>query len=234
MLVTEIWRYPIKSVGGEQLMTATVGTRGIDGDRGWGIRDAASGNHLTARREPRLLLATAAVVGDDVVMTLPDGTETNDDATLSSWLGADVNLERATEETSAIFENPLDWENEGDWMSWNGPSGSFHDSGRTMVSLCGVDTARDWDLRRFRQNIWVSGGGEVDLLDSSIRIGSARFDITKRIARCVMVTRPQPGIDRDLSVLRTISDEMDSMLGVGAMVPTPGEIAVGDEVTLSS
>ena len=233
MQITQLWRYPVKSVGGEQLQSAVVDSHGIVGDRGWGLLDLTTDKTLTARREPTLLLASAAVVDDDVVVTLPNGTETNDDAVLSSWLGKDVSLRAATPETSATFENPLDWERESDWMAWDGPVGSFHDSGRTMVSLCCEDTARHWDLRRFRQNVWLIGGDETSLVGSSVGVGSVTMQITKRIARCVMVTRPQPGIERDLAVLRTITDEMDSMLGVGATIDNAGQIAVGDQLRLN-
>lgn len=53
----------------------------------------------------------------------------------------------------------------------------------------------------------------------------------KRIDRCVMVTRTQPGgIDRDLGVLPTVLSECEGFLGVGALVACPGEVQVGDEV----
>jgi uncharacterized protein YcbX len=33
--VTEIWRYPVKSMGGETIDAATVGERGLPGFRSW-------------------------------------------------------------------------------------------------------------------------------------------------------------------------------------------------------
>ena len=50
------------------------------------------------------------------------------------------------------------------------------------------------------------------------------------IDRCVMVTRPQPGLDRDLQVLRTINRDRGSMLCVGATVDEGGTVAVGDTI----
>jgi uncharacterized protein len=47
-----------------------------------------------------------------------------------------------------------------------------------------------------------------------------------------MTTRPQPGgIERDLSVLRTIARDRDACLAIGAVVETPGDIRVGDVLT---
>ena len=44
-----------------------------------------------------------------------------------------------------------------------------------------------------------------------------------------MTTRAQPGgIERDLSVLRTIARERDARLAVGALVARPGRASVGD------
>ena len=41
--VIEIWRYPVKSMGGEQLDRCVVGERGLPGDRGWALRDEVAG-----------------------------------------------------------------------------------------------------------------------------------------------------------------------------------------------
>ena len=60
MRVLELWRYPIKSIGGERLDVAEVAEFGIVGDRGWGLVDEETGNVLTARRAPTLLMATCA------------------------------------------------------------------------------------------------------------------------------------------------------------------------------
>ena len=96
MLVAEIWRYPVKSLQGEQLGTATIGPAGLDGDREWGLLDPATGYVLTARREPQLLFASARLVDGAPVLTFDDGTVAADDAALSAWLGRPVQLVRAT------------------------------------------------------------------------------------------------------------------------------------------
>ena len=52
----------------------------------------------------------------------------------------------------------------------------------------------------------------------------------KPIERCVMVARAQPGIEKDLSVLKQVIREHDNKLGIGAVIAAPGRIAVGDEI----
>jgi hypothetical protein len=45
-----------------------------------------------------------------------------------------------------------------------------------------------------------------------------------------MVSRPQPGIERNLQVLKTINAERSTFLAIGCLVAEPGAIALGDEV----
>ncbi len=233
-VVSGLWRYPVKSMQGEALTHAAVGPAGIMGDRQWALVDLDTGLALTARRQPELLYASAALVGDDVLITLPDGSTTSDDAALSAWLGHPVALTRADAVDHGTYEIALDFENEStaEWFQWEGPTNSFHDSTRTQVSIIGAGTLGDWDVRRFRPNVVVDGSEEDGWVDTSVAVGSTRLDIVKLIDRCVITTRPQPGgIDRDLDVLRTVNRDRAGNLGVGAMVATPGQIAIGDEIT---
>lgn len=55
--VGELWRYPVKSMGGERIDTTTIDGNGVAGDRGWVIREGA--DNRTARQLPRLLQCAA-------------------------------------------------------------------------------------------------------------------------------------------------------------------------------
>ena len=229
MHVEEIWRYPVKSMGGERVDAATVTALGIPGDRGWGLADDRTGTVLTGRRAPALLTATAVVVDGRPVITTADGDELDDDRTLSDWLDRSVRLVAAAHE-GGTYENPLDPWDETDWVSWTGPPGAWHDSGRSRLSIVSRHSLGDWDVRRFRANIVVSGEGEDEIVGSRVALGDAVLDITKRISRCVMVTRPQPGLPRDLDVLKRVNDERDGCLSIGATVLREATIRVGDEL----
>lgn len=229
----EIWRFPIKSVGGERVDEAMVGPMGIEGDRGWGLVDLATGLTLTARREPQLLYASAAVVDGDVVVTLPTGEETADDAALSSWLERDVELRPAGPDDHGTFEISLAEDEKTDWVQWDGGPGSFHDSGARRITFVSEASMRSWDRRRFRLNVITDGdaGTEKAWFGQQVEAGECVVDVTRMVDRCVVVTRPQPdGIERDLSVLKTVHAELDGDLGVGGVIVTPGRIAVGDRV----
>ena len=91
--VAELWRYPVKSLGGERIDATGIGSRGVTGDRLWAVRDVERDVTVTARWVPVLLTATArypdpvppyAGPGNvpDVEITFPDGAvlSSRDDA----------------------------------------------------------------------------------------------------------------------------------------------------------
>jgi uncharacterized protein YcbX len=109
--VSALWRFPVKSMQGEQLSTADVTADGIPGDRAYALVDVESGKVISAKSArlfPNLLscraaFATAEVTGAEpppVVITLGDGaTVRSDDAdcddALSRFFGRKVRLSRA-------------------------------------------------------------------------------------------------------------------------------------------
>lgn len=233
MRVTELWRYPVKSMAGERLTSCEVQATGLDGDRRWGVVDVETGHVLTARREPRLLFAKARCRSvEEVEIVLPSGRPADDDA-LSDWLGRPVALRRAGA-TGGIYENVRNFESETEWVSWQGPPAAWHDAESARVSLVSTGTIGEWSSRRFRPNVLLAGHGEDELVGRNISLGSAVLEVTEPIRRCVMVTRPQPGLDADLDVLRTINRERNAVLAIGAVVRIPGTVAVGDAVAVHS
>ena len=224
---------------GERLDAADVEPHGLRGDRAYALFDTETGLGLTGRRVPQLLFAAAAYRDDGTVtITLPDGRTADDDLALSDWLGRPVTLRAAAEAGARVYENPADFEHDAGWGPFRGSTGAFHDSGQVNVSLLSLTTIAGWPRRRFRANVILDGGGEDALVGSRVSLGSADLDVRRRIERCVMVTRPQPGdiggsIEKDLDVLRTIHRERDSCLAIGATVATPGRFAVGDELRTS-
>ena len=233
MRVMELWRYPVKSLQGEQLDSVAVTGDGLEGDRRYAIYDVATGLGLTARRVPELRFASARLRDDGSVdITLPDGSHARDDDALSAWLGRRVTLRSHDAEVARQFESPdvdFEHEKERDWARYEGAPGAFHDSSGARVSLVSTATIGEWDRRRFRSNVLVEGHGEDSLVGSRVTLGGAVLEVGMRIERCVMTARPQPGgIERDLQVLRTIARERDACLAVGATVTQPGSVAVGD------
>jgi len=230
VLVREIWRYPVKSVGGERLESAELGERGITGDRMWGIRDIETGLVLTGRREPALLFLSARLGDDDrPEIRCDDGSLLADDTALSTWLGRPAELVSALDGPGR-FENPMNIDDETDWVEWDSAGITFHD-GFSTVSLVTTGSLGDWNPRRFRANLLVDGTLDDERsLTGDVRVGAAVVSIRRPIDRCIMVTRGQPGIRRDLEVLTTIVRERDNKLAVGGTVATPARVSEGDPV----
>ena len=106
--VRELWRFPVKSMGGERLDQVDVDARGVRGDRLWAVRDVERAVITSAKKLPVLLQCTARYLsppGPDrhpaaipaVAIDLPDGTTiTSDDpavdARLSALVGRKVSL----------------------------------------------------------------------------------------------------------------------------------------------
>jgi uncharacterized protein len=236
--VAELWRYPVKSLQGERLDGAEITEGGVAGDRRYAIYDVATGFGLTARRVPELLFASGRLRPDGgAEITLPDGSAATDDAALSAWLGREVTLRSAAATPDRRYENVVDFERErtSEWAAFEGADGSFHDMGIARVSLVSTETVGRWDRRRFRANVLLEGGGEDDLVGSTVVLGTAALAVSIRIPRCVMTTRAQPGgLEPDLDVLRTIAREREGCLAVGALVARPGTVRIGDPLEAAS
>ena len=223
--VAELWRYPVKSVGGERVETLDLEAGGVPVDRAWGLRDLGTGLVLTAKRCGQLLDARARVEGPGVVVELPDGTvgragEADLDAALSAWLDRPVAMESAQPGVRTDYDD-----------GFAGRPGTFHDS--SPLHLVTTATLDQDDPRRYRANVVVGADDEPFFEDawvgSSLAVGPARLAVSRRCGRCVMVTRPQPGIGQDRTRLTRLR-ERDSCFGVYASVETPGTLGVGDLV----
>jgi uncharacterized protein YcbX len=102
--VRELWRFPVKSMGGERLDQVEVGMNGFVGDRCWAVRNVETGEIHNAKRFPILMQCSASyrrppLAGQiaPVDVTLPDGTVVGSEspalsAQLSALLGRAVVL----------------------------------------------------------------------------------------------------------------------------------------------
>jgi MOSC domain-containing protein len=72
--VIDLYRYPVKSCRGDQLAAAPVEPWGLAGDRRWMIVDL-SGEVVTAREHPRLVLVTPFLFGGGIRLTGPGGPD---------------------------------------------------------------------------------------------------------------------------------------------------------------
>ena len=103
--VTQLLRYPVKSMGGHALDAAALNKKGIPGDRAWTLKDEERGGIKGGKRFPQLMgmraafvsEPTAAVSSPEVRITLNNGntissSDPNINAVLSEQVGAPVSL----------------------------------------------------------------------------------------------------------------------------------------------
>ncbi len=183
--VVSLWRYPVKSMQGEEVNEAAIAERGLLGDRAYALLDRATG-HIASAKHPRkwatLLACRAAFVEPPqpcaplppVSVTLPDGAAISSadpevDQVLSRVLGRDVTLlatapARPTREAN---RSPLDASDQEiileESMALAAPPGTFFDYAPVHIlattTLAGL---RDryphgrFEVRRFRPNIVVA------------------------------------------------------------------------------
>ncbi len=247
MLVAGLWRYPVKSLQGEPLDTADLTADGLLGDRQWGVLDRRTGRILTGRRRPELLTAAASYDGDQPAITLPDGLRAvgageQTDALLSDWLGSPVSLVASAgggRGRAEYFADATDDTSEA--IEFTMPEGRYVDAAPLLVlttaslrAAAALHPDGAWDARRFRPNVLIEtdddkeGWLEDGWVGRSVQSGTAAFVPSQPCIRCTMVTRPQPGLDADVDVFRTLARHHRGLFGVWADVLRPGRLAVGD------
>jgi MOSC domain-containing protein len=213
MHVQELWCYPVKSMRGEPLESAYVGTDGVLGDRLVHVREA-SGRVVTSRYRPQLLgfQGTLGADGEPLV----DG---------EPWRLPDV-LARVRAATSPDVELV---------RFWGEDHGQRHDVLPLTVLTDGMARAVAVDHRRFRPNIvigGVDGLAEASWPGSFLQIGELVIGIRNRRSRCVMTTFDPDTLDQDPSVLRRIAWEFGGTVALDCWVEVPGAVAVGNRVEL--
>ena len=250
MRVSELWRYPVKSLGGERLSEAVAAGDGFVGDRSWGILDVATGRILTGRREPRLLFGAATVTPEGAPRILLPGGEIvtglgpASDAALTAWLGKPVQLVAATESPAARAEYFADATNDAsDALEWTMPKDRFVDAMPLLVlTTAGLRAGKaaypdgDWSVVRFRPNIVVELDGEGWLEDAwcghVLRAGGIVLAPRQPCIRCTMVTRAQPSVGKDVDIYKTLARTHGATAGVWSAIVATGSIREGDAVSV--
>jgi uncharacterized protein len=255
--VESLWRYPVKSMRGQELKSAFAGFAGIYGDRIYAFHDAAaraSFPYLTAREKEQMLLYQPRF-RDAEKASKPDQQHQADAPPPGS-----TPLNASTGELMVDVQTPA--------------GGSFAiDDPELTQSLCeglherhhlrlfrsqraltdcrpvslistqtaqqiGKDIAAKVDKRRFRANIYLDlssgqGFGEDQLVGRSVRIGAkAVLAVLERDPRCKMITLDPDTAEPNPEIMRRVARSYDGKAGVYAAVMVEGTVCTGDEVCL--
>jgi uncharacterized protein YcbX len=228
-IVTRLWRYPVKSLRGEQCESLDVNARGVEGDRLFALRDTngkfGSGKSTRRFRSIDGLFGFQAVYDDNVpVILFPDGRTMRGDhpdihAALSNTLGQPVTLARE----AGISH--LD----------AGPVHLLTTAALTWLQAALPAVAAD--ERRFRPNLLIDAPGDTQIeqnwLGKTLSVGEAvRLRVSGATERCGMVAFAQAELPYDARILKCITQEAALHFGVYAEVLVPGRIKRGDSVTV--
>lgn len=228
--VVGLWRYPVKSMAGEALAHAQVSWFGFAGDRRWAfvrsgvvqsgfpwltLRDRADLSHF----QPSFVDPARPDQSPTVVHTPAGASFDVTDPALAAQFGPGV---RVIKQDRGIFDTfPISLI-----------------TTRTIAEL-GDTVGAELEVERFRPNILVEAAEDVPFPEDAwvgtvLQIGTLRLRVDKRDGRCVVVTIDPTTGARNPAVLRSIAQERQGNLGVYGSTVTPGQIAVGDPVTVSS
>jgi uncharacterized protein YcbX len=210
VILTEIWRYPVKTMAGEKLQRTTLGSLGVEGDRVVHVEDA-NGRVITSRSHPRFLghKGSLGTHGEIMVDGQPwDSPEVA--ATVVDIAGPGAELVRydGAERFDVL---PL------------------------LVATDGAIAAFGHDHRRLRPNIVIGGVNaltEREWPGACLRIAKVLIGIQDLRLRCIMTSYDPDTLVQDKEITRSIYRRFDGKLALNCFVIEGGEIAVGDDVHL--
>lgn len=182
--VTSLWRYPVKSMMGEELNASEVTARGLVGDRAFALIDPTTGKVVSAknpRKWAKIFDCRAAYVepprtGEappSIRITLPDGTDVTShrgdiDQILSRALGQDIRFSSPAPAKPSLEEYWPDMEGLAHRETVTDeamPPGTFFDASVLhILTTATINRLRElypegrFEVRRFRPNIVIEVG----------------------------------------------------------------------------
>jgi len=251
--VDSLWRYPVKSMRGEELDEAFAGFSGVYGDRLFAFKSSASPKgfpYLTAREQQGLLQYRPRFRYPDKAARPINLTEA--ESMGANPLSADfaelmVDVETPDGKTLAIDDPALIGALRADIDQKH--QLKLMRSERAMtdcrpVSIFSLQSARQlaeetgmqMDKRRFRANVYVDlgsveGFAENKFVGRSVRIGpKVVVTILERDPRCVMITLDPDTGEKTPAILKKVAQAHDGMAGVYGAVMVEGILHKGDLV----
>ena len=253
--IDSLWRYPVKSMRGEELDEAFASFSGIYGDRLFAFRSSASPKgfpYFTAREQTKLLqyrprfrypdqaarpvnLSEAESMGANPVSAdaseLMVDVETPDGRTLAIDDPALMTMVRANIDE----KHQLTLMRSERAMTDCRPFSMFSlQSARQLAE----ETGTPMDKRRFRANVYVDltsaqGFAENDFVGRSLRLGpKVVVTILERDPRCMMITLDPDTGEKTPAILKKVAQAHDGMAGVYGAVMVEGMLHKGDPIEL--
>jgi hypothetical protein len=222
--IEALFRYPVKSMGGELLEAADLGWHGLEGDRRLALRridDRGGFPWLSASKLPELLLFAPHL---PTHVRTPEGQEL---AVFGEELAAEIGRRHGSPVEMMHLSR-----------------GIFDEASVSVIASATVGeiarlAAQPPDVRRFRPNILIASlrsvpfeedewvGGVLSFGDGG---EAAAIGITNRDERCSMVNFDPDSARPAAEMLKAIVRVRDNKAGVYGTVTRRGRLAVGQPV----
>ena len=209
MYVSELWRYPVKSLRGVRLDVAEVTLDGIACDRQIVVVSESRQRVITARTHYRLLGLQGSLGSDRAVLVNGVPWDSPEARQMVSEAACEPVRLVETSSPQRFDILPL------------------------LVTTDGAVKAMGVDGRRFRPNIVigaVDGLTEREWPGKRLVIGEVEIDMRQLRDRCVMTTYDPDSLEQDVKVLKKIVREREGHFGLDSAVIKSGVIREGDEV----
>lgn len=261
--VSELFIYPIKSLGGISVQSAVVTSRGLQHDRRWMLVNE-HGHFITQREFPQMALLKTTVTNGGIAVNhhlnesilIPFNSESKplhqfavwDDTCMGQyvseefdqWFSDTLNIK------CRLIYMPDDSEREVDQRyAKPGMITSFADAypflliGQASLDDLNNRMAQSLPMNRFRPNIVFTGGEPYseDLMNQ-VDIACITFYGAKLCARCVLTTIDQQTAVKAKEPLKTLASyrmkNNKIMFGQNLIHENTGVITVGDELKVLS
>lgn len=234
LALSEIWIYPIKSLGGISVKEANVRRKGLQYDRRWMLIDS-SGVAMTQRMHPRMALFKLSLEGDHIIIAYTTDGAIIDSARLNlTSMQADAITARVWDDSVEVAEVSDDLSK---WFSAIlktdcklvafpetnprrvDPKYSINDENVSLADaypflIIGQSSLNDLNQRleeavpmnRFRPNFVFTGAAPYAEDDwKNFFIGPVPFAAVKKSDRCILTTIDQHTAKRGQEPLRTLS-----------------------------
>lgn len=193
---------------------------GLEGDRRWAFIDGSptrAGKRLTIRQHNRLMAYQARLSKGGVEVQSPTG------------------------ETHALdggFVRLMELESSRSLTLTDMAGANFDDSHVLIVNLATVrafseESGTSVDPRRFRANLYIDDLApeeEISWIGRRIRAGHAEVEVSSRCERCVVITHDPDTAQTSPELLRLLTEQHETCMGVYCRVVRPGRVAVADFV----
>ena len=230
-----IFRYPVKSMGGERLKEAHLGWYGLEGDRRLAFRridDRSGMPWLTASKLPDLLLFAPHHSEDGAQGDLPTHIRTPDGQELP------VFGEELATEVGRRYGAPV--------QMMQLRHGIFDEASISVIAsdtMCEIGrlAGRSLDMRRFRPNVVVrllrsAPFQEDEWLGSVLSFGEGvdapAITVTMRDERCSIVNLDPDSASPTPEVLKAVVRANQNNAGIYGAVTRIGRLAVGQTILL--